>query len=404
MSRFESLKSNSYKALCLFSLFIVWTASSQAMQTDKWDNAFQIHGFLTQGYVNTTANSFFGDSKDGSFEFRELGVNSSYRFNPQLMLSAQLLSRTAGEMYDGSLNIDYAQIDFTPYSSEDSRIGAILGRFKNPFGFYNDTRDVASTRPSIFVPQVIYWDRVRNMVLSNDGGMFYADLHTDLHSFYFKLFAGKTPIDKNVESAYLITAFDPDLTQRGLTKGGRLLYEWDGGVFRLALSGATLDLEGTMAGGALEGTIDIVYWIASAQYNRGPWSLTLEYMNEPIDYKGFNHVMDAGDTTVDGYYLQGTYRFSPDWELLARYEEAHFDKNDRDGIETSIKLPPTKPYNHFTKMLTVGVLWEPTDRLMLRAEFSRVDGAIFLSDLENPDLSETERYWNMLALLVSYSF
>ncbi len=406
MKMFESLKSNNCKQLCLYFLLTVWTTSSQAVQTDLWSNAFQIHGFLTQGYVNTTANSFFGDSEDGSFEFRELGVNSSYRFNPQLMVSAQLLSRTAGEMYDGSLNLDYAQVDYTPYSGEAGRMGAILGRFKNPFGFYNDTRDVASTRPSIFVPQVIYWDRVRNMVLSNDGGMFYADLHSDLHSLYFKLFAGKTPIDENVEKAYLITAFEPDLTQSGLTKGGRLLYEWDGGVFRLALSGATLDLSGNMVGpfGPLEGTIDIDYWIASAQYNRGPWSLTAEYMNEPIDYQGFNDLMDVGNTTVDGYYLQGNYRFSADWELLARYEEAHFDKNDKDGTATSQNILGTHPYNHFTKMWTVGVLWEPTDSLMLRAEYSRVDGTIFLSNMENPNLLETERNWNMLTLLVSYSF
>ncbi|MDJ0807765.1 MAG: hypothetical protein QNJ78_13150 [Gammaproteobacteria bacterium] len=85
-------------------------------------------------------------------------------------------------------------------------------------------------------------------------------------------------------------------------------------------------------------------------------------------------------------------------------EEAHFDKNDRDGSETSEKLPPTKPYNHYAKMWTVDVLWEPIDQLILRAEFSRVDGTIFLSNLENPDLTQTDRRWNMLALLVSYSF
>lgn len=404
MNRFKPLKSNNHKALCLFGLFMVWTAFSHAAHSDKWDNAFQIHGFLTQGYVNTTANSFFGDSEDGSFEFREIGVNTSYRYNPQLMVSAQLLSRTAGDMYDGSLNLDYGQIDFTPYSTEQGRFGTIIGRFKNPAGFFNDTRDVASTRPSIFVPQVIYWDRLRNMLLSNDGGMLYGDLHKDLHSFYLHLFAGKTPIDENAEKTYLPAQFEPNLDQQGLTKGGRLLYEWDGGIFRLALSGGSISLDGEMAGGFLSGTVDVDYWIVSAQYNSGPWSLTLEYMNEPISYQGFNGVMDAANTTVDGYYLQGDYRLSADWGLLARYEEAHYDKNDRDGTESSAKIPNTLPHNHFTNMWTLGVLWEPTDKLMLRAEFSRVDGTIFLSNMENPNLLETERYWNMLALLISYSF
>ena len=399
MSIFEQLRSNSHLTFCLLSL---WCSLGLTDPVANWNDSFQVHGFLSQGYIKTTANNFFGDSEEGSFDFRELGLNASYRFNPQLMASAQLLSRTAGEMYDGSLSLDYAQLDFTPYSTENGRFGTIFGRFKNPVGFYNDTRDVASTRPSIFVPQVVYWDRVRNMVMSNDGAMLYADLHRDLHSFYLNFFAGKTPIDENVEKTYLVALYEPNLEQRGLTKGGRLLYEWDGGRVRLGLSGASLNLDGEMLGGLLSGTIDIDYWIASAQYNEGPWSLTLEYMLEPIEYVGFQGAMEAGNTTVDGYYLQGNYRVSTDWEILMRYEEGHFDKDDRDGSNVRILGTPT--YNHYARMWTIGLLWEPTENIMLRTEFSRADGTIFLSNLDNPNPLATERKWNMLAFLISYSF
>lgn len=399
MNMFEKLKSNNYLAV---SLLIFWTASVYAGSAAEQFDGFQVHGFLTQGYVNTTSNNFFGDSEEGSFEFRELGINASYRFNPHLMTSAQILFRKAGEMYDESLNLDYGQIDFTPFSSEHGRTGGIIGRFKNPLGFYNDTRDVASTRPSIFVPQVIYWDRVRNMVISNDGIMLYNDLHGDMHRFYIQLFAGKTPIDENVEIVYLPAQLEPNLEQQGFSKGGRLLYEWDGGVFRLALSGATLKLDGDMAGGSLNGTIDIDFWIASAQYNHGPWGLTLEYMNEPIEYSGFMDVMKVANSTVDGYYLQGNYRLSTDWEVFTRYEEGHFDKNDRNA--SSVQLPGKLSHNLFSRMLTLGLLWEPRENLILRTEFSRVDGTLFLSEIENPNPLETERNWNMLSVLVSYSF
>ena len=399
MSRFDPLKSNKFKAFCLL---LVWNAPIQAEDAFAWDNNFQVHGFLSQGYVNTTSNNFFGESEDGSFDFREIGINASYRLTPQVMVSAQLLSRTAGEMDNGSPNLDYGQIDYTPVSNEQGRAGIILGRFKNPMGFYNETRDVASTRPSIFVPQVIYWDRVRNMVLSSDGGLIYADLHSDLHSFYLKLFTGKTPIDENVEKSYFPARLEPSLDQRGLTTGGRLLYEWDGGVFRLALSGATLSMDGEMAGGLLTGTFDIDFWIASAQYNNGPFSLTMEYMNEPLSYEGFMGIMDVANTTADGYYLQGSYRISADWEFLTRYEEGHLDKNDRDGSD--VNIPGTLPHNHFIRMWTLGLLWEPTENLMLRTEFSRADGTMFLSNLENPNLLDTERRWNMFAFLLSYSF
>ncbi|MBT3047146.1 MAG: OprO/OprP family phosphate-selective porin [Candidatus Thiodiazotropha sp. (ex Clathrolucina costata)] len=372
-----------------------------AAETDKFDGMFQVHGFLTQAYVRTTDNHFFGDSEDGSFDFRELGINASYRLSPRVMASAQLLSRRAGEMYDGSPDLDFAQLEYTVHSDEDDRVGLLIGRSKNSFGFYNDTRDVAATRPGIFMPQAIYWDRVRNMVLSSDGGQLHAERQHESHRFELRFIGGKTPIDENVENSYLNPAFDPKMEQDGITLGGRLLYEWDGGRFRLALSGAslTLDAETSLLP---DGEIEIDYRVLSAQYNNGPWSLTLEYMDQPIDYEGFSGQLDLADTTVDGYYLQGNYRLHEDWELFARYEESHYDKNDNSGVESSAKLGPPA-HTFFSELWTLGVLWEPTEQLMFRAEFSNIDGTIFLSNLEN-DPGDTRREWNLFSLLVSYSF
>ncbi|RLW55192.1 MAG: hypothetical protein B6D69_04140, partial [gamma proteobacterium symbiont of Stewartia floridana] len=190
-------------AIRLLALLLFSANGLSASQLDQLDGALQVHGFLTQAYVKTTENSFFGDSQDGSWDFRELGINSSYRFTPSTMASIQLLSRRAGEMYDGSLDLDYAQLDSTIYTADANRVGIIVGRYKNPFGLYNDTRDVAATRPGIFMPQAIYWDRVRNMVLSNDGAQLFGDLQVDEHRFSIRLIGGKTPIDENVEKSYL---------------------------------------------------------------------------------------------------------------------------------------------------------------------------------------------------------
>jgi hypothetical protein len=372
------------------------------MELNSADYRLQIHGFLTQAYVKTTDNRFFGDSEEGSFEFRELGVNASYRFNSNLMASAQLLSREAGEMYDGSLAVDYAQLDYHFSMNKHKQLGVILGRYKNPLGLYNDTRDVAATRPGIFMPQAIYWDRVRNMVLSNDGLLLSGEHNGEMHRLKLQLFSGKTPIDENVENAYLSPMLNASMDQDGLTYGGRLLYEWDGGRLRLALSNATLDFDSNTST-LPEGNIDLDYWVLSAQYNDGPWRLTLEYMQEPLDYSGFGGQLDIADTTVDGYYLQGDYRLHEDWEVMLRYEESHYDKDDPDGSETSLKsgLPI---HSHYSKLWTLGLLWEPTEQLMLRTEFSRVNGTIFLSNLENPLPSETVKDWNLFSLLVSYSF
>ncbi|MCU7873733.1 MAG: OprO/OprP family phosphate-selective porin [Candidatus Thiodiazotropha sp. (ex Lucinoma borealis)] len=402
MSVFGPFQSNSSRAICLLALFCLPGKGLLAAELSEFNGIFQIHGFLTQGYVKTTENSFFGESKDGSFDFNEIGINASYRLSPAMMASAQLLSRTAGEMYDGSLDLDFAQFDYAYQLNETSRIGFIIGRSKNPLGLYNDTRDVAATRPGIFMPQAIYWDRVRNMVLSNDGGQIYTEGQFANHFFNLQLFAGKTPIDENVEKSYLDPSLNPKMEQDGVTTGGRLLYEWDGGRIRLALSNASLTLD-SQTSLIPPGSIDIDYWVLSAQYNDGPWSLTMEYMEEPIDYRGFGGFMDVADTTVDGYYLQGSYRLQADWEMFARFEESHYDKHDKNGKKSSARIG-LPPHTFFSKLWTLGLLWEPTEQLMFRAEFSQVEGTIFLSNLENPLPNIKERDWNLFSLLVSYSF
>jgi hypothetical protein len=44
-----------------------------------------------------------------------------------------------------------------------------VGRIKTAYGLYNTTRDVPFTRPSIVLPQSIYFERTRNLTVSADG-------------------------------------------------------------------------------------------------------------------------------------------------------------------------------------------------------------------------------------------
>lgn len=411
MKQFIRLRSINSLGNWLLVVMTAWSGLVSAGPNSFWSEGLQVHGFLTQGFVKTTDNNFFGDSENGSYDFRELGLNGSLRFNPRWMVSAQLLSRMAGEMYDGSIALDYGLIDYTAYSNGSSRFGLHLGRFKNPLGLYNDTRDVAATRPSIFMPQAIYWDKVRNLVLSNDGFQLYADFHNEMHSFYLQAGGGYSPIDKNVEAAYMTRDWAGVLDHDGLTYVGRLLYEWDGGRLRLALSGAKGGQEFTAAPGDFlgNGTIDLVFWIASAQYNTGPWGFTVEYMQEPLEWDGFTSInpvgalLDGSDSTAEGYYLQGTYRFDPEWELLLRYEASYADKNDHQGnIKSAASGMPG--YHFFSKIWTLGLLWEPIENLTLRAEYSQADGTLALSSRDNPDPSRLKQNWDMFSLLLSYSF
>ena len=103
-----------------------------------------------------------------------------------LQFSVQGLSRTAGEGSPGNIRLDYGFIDYTFSNQENSQFGIRLGRMKNPLGFYNDTRDVPFTRPSILLPQSIYFDRTRKLAIAADGAHLYGEYRSDYGDVSFQ--------------------------------------------------------------------------------------------------------------------------------------------------------------------------------------------------------------------------
>jgi hypothetical protein len=58
----------------------------------------------------------------------------------------------------------------------------------------------------------------------------------------------------------------------------------------------------------------------------------------------------------------------------------------------------------FSKIATVGLRWDPTPNLMLRAQYQWNQGTLVLSQLENPDFPRQREYWTLLALQVAFRF
>lgn len=390
---------------------LLWLAASlpPAQAIDSGPGV-QAHGFLSQGFVKTSDNRWFGDSEEGSVAYTELGVNASLRAAPDLLLSGQLIARRAGDMYDGSPSVDFALVDWTFSNSLQRQYGIVLGRIKNALGLYNDTRDVAFTRPSIFLPQQIYFDKVRNLLLSSDGIKLYGQIHSDAGNWEVGVATGRIRVDENTEISFLGRDFGGDLDSRGVSLIGNIAFTTHDATWWLALSGArvTLDFDTTAADlllGVSDGEIDVFYWIMSGQYNAERWSVTAEYMEEPLDFAGFGPAIDANDGAVQGYYLQGSYLLRDDLTLLLRYAEGFTDKDDRDGRRRSAVSGGLAPRHlYFQKDWMFGLRWDVSARFMLRAEYQWNKGTWTLAPRENPVPSASVRDWNMIALLASYRF
>ena len=387
----------------LAGIFCLPAAAADRQQPADWRETLQLHGFAAQSYIHTDDNDFFGNSDNGSFEFWELGINALWRPLSQLQFAAQLVARDAGETDDGKLRFDYAFADYNFTFLNTSSSGLRLGRIVNPYAFYNDTRDVVSTRPGILLPQSIYFDVNRNFALSADGAQFYYETshNNDDYTFQLSVIEPRTD-DPDFELAILF-ADQPGQMEGRSSWMGRLMFERDLGRIRLALTAADINAEYDPGRNdpISPGKFHFHPYILSAQYNRETWSLTSEFARRTSKLEKF--LPTPVKFTGSSYFIQATRRFATDWETFVRYDELIWDDDDKDGrkFERMFGLPH---YSRFAKDWTVGLRWDISPRIMLRTEWHRVNGTGWLSLLENTVPAETEQRWNLFAFTAAFRF
>ncbi len=403
--------------ICIVSqLSIIKTVSAESVsEEDHWfseklldgswlPTTLQIHGFLSQGFVHTTDNNFFGKSDDGvSTNYRELGINGSWRVIPELQLFLQVVYRDAGATDDHNFRIDYGVADYSFYSTESSLLGVKAGRVPLPHGIYQ-ARDVLSNRPSILLPQSIYFDRNRNSALSADGGYIYGEHRTAFGDFFFDAGAVVNRTD------------DPDI-KFGLTQNlpgkfngkaswvGRFAYEWQSGRVRTSITYGDYHIKYKSKNTAFQnGKVRFNPLIFSVQYNGENWSITGEYELSRRRFNNFVRLPDS-DTKGFGYYIQGTYQLTSWIEGLVRYDSLVSDRNDKDGEKFSASTRGRLPaHSRFAEDWTVGLRFKIVPDLLFSAEFHHINGTAWLASIENQNSARTRKRWNMFLWMISYNF
>jgi Phosphate-selective porin O and P len=386
-------------------------------ETNILDN-LKFQGFASQAFIATSDNNVFGKTdQGGGFGFTEIGLNALFRPTSRLQFSAQMLSRRAGEGGNaGEPRLDFGFVDYLLYSHETHQFGIRVGRLKNPFGFYNDTRDVAFTRPSILLPQSIYFDRTRNLGLSADSVQLYGETsHPTIGNFSVQLGVTR-PLTKNRETEFAIFNTDklPGEISPEASFIGRGIYETHDARFRFAISGIWLNTHYSpgVNDRLTRGSFSFSPLFLSAQYNAEKWSLTAEYALRRLDFKNFGVPaldVQADNTTGESFYVQGVYRFHPKWEALLRYDVFFADRNDRNGKEyvqwqQDNNLTPRPAHSRFARDLTVGLRWNITPQIMARFEYHYINGTGWLSGLDNSVSSATVKEWDLFAAQLSFRF
>lgn len=368
---------------------------------------FQVHGFLSQGYFLTSDNKIFGPSDtDGSLDFTEAGLNASWMPVSDLRLAAQILFRRAGSGHEHDVELDFGVLDYSFLSAADYRLGVRLGRFKVPYGFYNDTRDVIFTRPTILLPQSIYPDQTRDLSISADGGLIYGDYRDEWGNLSLELGAG-VPRGETLDSELAILGDDyPGKTHSELSYIGRLSYElWEGKI-RMAISSARVDTrfdpEFFSSEGPLAGKDIFKPVIFSAQYNQEKLSLTAEYAIRSVKDTDLGEEFDK-DVIGESYYLQAEYRFADNWQAIVRYDALYNDRDDRNGnkFQAATGYPA---HIQFAKDWTFGLRYNVNPSFLIAAEYHYINGTAWLPLQDNPDPFDLEQRWHLFALMAGFRF
>ncbi|UZH08668.1 MULTISPECIES: hypothetical protein [unclassified Halomonas] len=402
----KSFRWNECRAVAAVLGTVVMGLSADAQSDEQVLDTLQVHGFLSQALVITDDNNFFGHSSrdEGSLEFTEVGLNVSLRPHQDVLVAAQVLSRRAGgDISDAEPKLDYGLIDYQMISNQQRNFGVQLGRIKNPFGFYNQTRDVAFTRPSILLPQSIYFDRTRSMALTGDGVTFYLEERLNNGVLRGQVGLGEPQagddLNQTLQLNRIAGTFDPQQSAIAQVR-----YEHDGGRVVAAVSKAEVKSRiKSHQPGVSDGDFYFTPWVFSLQYNQELWSLTAEYALRRSGLKNFDQSSLNFDTTGESWYLQYTRRFYDDWQWLIRYDSLISNRNDASGkaYEANGQGPA---HTQFADDLTFGLQWTPHPQVMLAGEYHHVDGTGWLPIQDNPDSSATSRRWNMWLFQLSLRF
>ncbi len=183
------------------------------------------------------------------------------------------------------------------------------------------------------------------------------------------------------------------------------MYEYQGGLIRLAVSGAIMNTK-YQPGNANpfeRGRITFQPVIFSAQYNGEKLTITGEYALRFTKVEDFGIYFPDQKVTGESYYLQAGYRLLPQVEVVGRYDVYFADRDDTSGRKFAA-LTGRPRHTRFAKDWTAGIRWDITRWWMIRAEYHNVDGTGWLAASENGNFRDTEKRWHMFSLLTAFRF
>jgi hypothetical protein len=382
----------------------------------------RINGFISQGYLNSDKNNFLSESRDGTFELSEVGVTINSAPVERLRVGMQLLARDFGKSGNNELRLDWAYGDYR-FSDE---IGVRIGKIKRPMGLYNEERDSDFLHPLVFLPQSIYDEARRDMLISYQGVGLYGTLPAPaLGTLDYHLFRGgfNFPDDNLMSVGFLETG-------RGMVKqnNAKPLAQRNpaipASVSKVKLTNKYIEggqiilntrIEGLrMAYSLLRGQQELFFddsptpqgeliirsrGIYSLEYQTRRLTLATEYCETDRDQTMFGVTNQTGRSLE--WYGMASYLLYDKLTMTLLYDVYYNDKHDQSGLAHAQRTG--KPaYYSWRKDAAVGLRYDLNEAWTIKGEWHAIDGAALYTTAFNP--TGPRRYWDFWAFKASFNF
>lgn len=405
------------RMLCLVTVLALVPVSSPAFDLAQ----LRLNGFVSQGYMKTEDNNWLAtDSVDGTTQILEAGLTINVPVNDKLRVGMQFLSRDLGDEGNNDVRLDWA---FGDYRFDDA-LGVRLGKVKMPIGLYNEGRDSDFLRNMAFLPQSVYDETRRNLLVASQGGQVYGNIPLgSAGDLDYAIYGGQInfPDDSPTLQAFLGFAQMAESMMGGGTLvsisadneyvyGGRLLFNSAIDGLRCGISGfegkadfPVFEDNGTPHN--LRVRLEQMY-VGSLEYATPYFTFAGEYIQfeQPAEYDSIQVapvLPDAGDS--GGYYAMLSIpvpgRESLSFNLL--WDAYYRDLDDKDGVKQAAAMG-MPAYYFYREDFGAGFRFAVSSNWLLKAEWHEIEGADLILPFYNGNNAKKD--WDYYIVKTSFNF
>lgn len=388
---------NNKRLLVLVTPLLLFVTAAQA-------EPVSVHGFLAQGITQANGSNAINDDGDLSTALTELGINAKWNIYSRLKLSGQLVYLNGGNRYPEGVRLDYLFMDISLIDNFDHQLNLYLGRYKNQHWLYSSTRDVPFTRPSIILPQSVYYDAFRDIAVASDGVAIKGYIQQSIGELEYNWSIGATSIT-SAQSKILLSPAAYGKAKQEFVHQASVFWQGAGSqaTYGLSFLDSNFSYAPTEYDLFYRGDVTVQRVMFNWRYQAEMWELAAELMQERMSINGFYQPELQRSQVGLGGYLLARYRFNGKLSGVLAVDYLTQNKDDKRGSQ----LPSGGVPAHFgyQQSAMLGASYTLASNWQLQAEHHWVDGTGRLSPSLIPDLKlNNQRYWQVWALQLTYWF